>query len=155
MTGDINLALLGAAVLHIIEEYGYPGGFSRYLRERVPAMAEYVTPGFSITINGLLLFICVAAVTPYSTAILKLSVAALLGINALMHIAGTIHLRRYVPGVVTSVLLYIPLSITALSHAAHASTHPVTVVAQAIAAGVALQLVPILTLIITAAVNRH
>lgn len=155
MTGDINLALLGAAVLHIFEEYGYPGGFSRYVRERVPALAEYVTPGFSITINGLLLFTCVAAATPYSTPILKLSLAALLGINALMHIAGTIQLRRYVPGVGTSVLLYIPLSITALSHAAHASTHPVTVVLQAIAAGVALQLVPILTLVITAAVNRH
>ncbi|MFN7983011.1 MAG: HXXEE domain-containing protein [Vicinamibacterales bacterium] len=124
MTGDINLALLGAAVLHIIEEYGYPGGFSRYLRERLP-VAEYVTPGFSITINGLLLFICVAAVTPYSTAILKLSVAALLGINALMHIAGTIHpVTAGVPGVVTSVLLYSALDHGTVARGARVSTHP-------------------------------
>ena len=64
---------------------------------------------------------------------------------------GTIRVAALRSGVGTSVLLYIPLSITALSHAAHASTHPVTVVLQAIAAGVALQLVPILTLVITAA----
>lgn len=155
MTGDINLALLGAAVLHVFEEYGYPGGFSRYLKGRLPALAEYVTPGFSITINALLLFTCVAAATPYSTPILKLSLATLLGINALMHIAGTIQLKSYVPGVVTAVLLYVPLSVTAFSAAVHASHTPIATAVQAIAAGVALQLVPILTLVIAAAVNRR
>lgn len=155
MASDINLALLGAALLHVFEEYGYPGGFSRYLKERLPSLADYVTPGFSITINGLLLFTCVAAVTPYSTPILKTSLAALLGINALMHIAGTIQLRRYVPGVITAVLLYVPLSVTALTNAVHASPTPVVTAIQAIAAGVAMQLVPILTLVFSAAVNRR
>jgi len=155
MTGNINIALLGAAILHVFEEYGYPGGFSQYLKRRVPALAEYVTPGFSITINVLLLFTCVAATTPLTTPILKLAVAALLGINALMHIAGTIQTKRYVPGVITAVLLYLPLSVTAFTAAVHASSTPVVTALQAIAAGVALQLVPILTLVIAAAVDRR
>ncbi len=155
MTADINLALLGAAVLHVFEEYGYPGGFTRYLKERVPSMAEFVTPGFSITINGLLLFVCVAATTPYSAHMLKSAVAALLGINGLMHVAGTILQRRYVPGVVTSVLLYLPLSLTVMSRAVHPSPAPVATAVQALAAGVAMQLVPVLTLVIAAAINRR
>ena len=155
MNGNINLALLGAAILHVFEEYGYPGGFPQYLKRRAPALADYVTPGFSITINALLLFTCVAATTSLTTPILKLAVAALLGINALMHIAGTIQTKRYVPGVITAVLLYVPLSVTAFTAALHTSSTPVVTALQAIAAGVALQSVPILTLIIAAAVNRR
>jgi hypothetical protein len=155
MTGNINLALLGAAILHVFEEYGYPGGFSQYLKRRVPDLAEYVTPGFAVTINALLLCTCIAGTTSLTTPILKLAVAALLGINGLMHIAGAIQIKGYVPGVVTSVLLYLPLSVTAFTAAVHTSSTPVVTVLQAIAAGIALQLVPVLTLVIAAAVDRR
>jgi hypothetical protein len=151
----INVALLAAAILHVTEEYGYPGGFSQYLKGRVPTLAPYITPGFSITINGLLLSTCAAATTSLPTPILKLSLASLLAINGLPHIAGTVQTRRYVPGVVTGALLYLPLSTTAFYQAVHSSPTPWSTALQAVAGGVALQLVPILTLVVTAILNRR
>jgi len=42
-----------------------------------------------------------------------MSVAALLFINGLMHILGCVRVKGYAPGVISGVLLYMPLSLYA------------------------------------------
>ena len=97
--------LLVAAVLHLIEEYVYPGGFLRWIQSAVgfaPNAAE------AVVINALFVGL-VAAPLFGAGPVLSLSVPALLLTNGAMHVIGTIATKRYSPGVITSVLLFFPL----------------------------------------------
>lgn len=107
-------AVVGAAVVHIFEEYVYPGGFSDVLKRLNPKSAHLVTPGFNVIVNGLFLLLCVTgAIVGRKNLVFSLSVASLLFVNASMHIQGTIRAKRYYPGVISGMLLYMPLSIYA------------------------------------------
>jgi hypothetical protein len=110
----IFYAFIGAAILHVLEEYGYPGGFSAFMRKMAPPFAPFVTARFALIINGLFLLLCVlaASVGQQSLAI-SLSIAGLCLLNGLAHATGSIRSRQYVPGLVTGLFLYIPLGITA------------------------------------------
>jgi len=106
----IRFALLAAAVLHVLEEYARPGGFPAFMRGMAPRFAASITTPFAVVINGAFLLVCALAVILGPAApVLGLSVAALLIVNGLTHIGGGIRARRYAPGVVTGVLLYLPL----------------------------------------------
>jgi hypothetical protein len=60
------------------------------------------------------LALCViAAIVASRNLILGLSVAGLLFVNGCLHLGGTIRARRYVPGVASGVLLYMPLALYA------------------------------------------
>ena len=52
----------------------------------------------------------IAGNTPRGTA-LWLTLAALLGINGVWHLQATVRGRRYSPGVVTGILLYVPMAV--------------------------------------------
>ena len=68
----------------------------------------------AIVINGLQLLLCLLVMIVGKRALVfGLSVAALLFINALSHIMGCIKAKGYAPGVITGILLYIPLAIYA------------------------------------------
>jgi hypothetical protein len=112
----VFIAFVGAAVLHVLEEYVYPGGFADWMRRANPRFAPSITTLFAVVINGLFLALCViAAVASSRNLILGLSVAALLFVNGCLHLGGTIRARRYVPGVASGVLFYIPLAWYAFS----------------------------------------
>jgi hypothetical protein len=103
-----------AAVIHVLEEYAYPGGFSDWMRSLNPRFAPWVTARFAMIINGLFLLLCVmGAMVAGQGLVFSLSVASLLFFNGLIHLTGTIRARRYVSGVVSGVLLYMPLSLYA------------------------------------------
>jgi hypothetical protein len=110
----IFCAPLGAASLHIVEEFAWPGGFLAWDRSFRPAIGNSITPRFAIGINALLLAVCAAVAfagpTPRGVAT-WLTVAAVLLSNVGFHVLGTIRTRRYSPGVVTAVLLYLPLGV--------------------------------------------
>jgi len=112
----IFVALLGAAVIHVFEEYVYPGGFSDALKNLNPKAAHLVTPRFNVIINGLFLLLCFAsAIVGTTSLVFSLSVVSLVFINAGLHIRGTIVARRYYPGAISAALLYVPLAIYAYS----------------------------------------
>jgi len=114
--GDwIFIMLLGAAVVHIFEEYVYPGGFQDELGRAIPRMAlPYLTPKFHLAINGLFLLLCLASLfIGKSNLVLSMSVVNLVFINAVLHIRGTILTKKYYPGVISGALIYIPLAIYA------------------------------------------
>ncbi len=103
-----------AAIVHVTEEYYLPGGFPEFMRRAVPGFAPFVTSRFAIFINGLLILLCAAAALAGSrNPVFSLSIASLLLFNGLMHIGSAVRFRRYVPGLVSGLLLYIPLSIRA------------------------------------------
>jgi hypothetical protein len=114
--GDwIFIVLFGAAVIHIFEEYVYPGGFQDVLGKAIPRMAlPYLTPKFHLAMNGLFLLLCFASLfIGKSNLVLSMSVISLVFVNAVLHIRGTIVTKRYYPGVISGALIYIPLAIYA------------------------------------------
>lgn len=107
-------APLAAASLHIVEEFGFPGGFMAWYRRSRPSIRSSVTPRFLIIVNVLLLILCygVGALSARPIGVfLWLAVAALLFANAVWHIVYTVRTRSYSPGVATGVLLYAPLAV--------------------------------------------
>jgi hypothetical protein len=107
-------APLVAALAHIFEEFVFPGGFAQWDREFRPSIRESITPRLHIVANALLLLLCVSVVIDAPTPLgvpMWLGVSALLASNAIFHVVGAIRLRRYSPGVVTGVGLYIPLAL--------------------------------------------
>lgn len=96
-----------SAIIHVFEEYF--GGFLCFVSRLVT--------GFTLThfiiIN--VLFIVYTSVSLFTNKqILFLSVPFLLFINAIIHISGTIIFRTYNPGVITSILFYLPIFILSI-----------------------------------------
>jgi hypothetical protein len=113
-------APFGATVLHIIEEFVYPGGFAEWDRHFRPAIRNSITPRLHIIVNGALLLLCVQVGILAGTndaqartigIALWLAVAALLFSNAIFHVVGTIRTRTRSPGIVTAVALYMPMAV--------------------------------------------
>jgi len=107
-------AFLAISLIHMGEEYFFPGGFPDFMKRLNPRFAALITTRFAVIINGLQLVVCIAAmIVGRNQVVFSLSVAGLLLTNGLIHIMGCIRARGYAPGVVTGVLLYLPLSVYA------------------------------------------
>ena len=105
---------LGASILHMVEEYFYPGGFMELMKGFNPKFSRFVAVRMAVIINGLQLVLCVLAmIVGRNQPVFSMSIAGLLFINALMHIGASARRKGYAPGVVTGLLLYLPLSIYA------------------------------------------
>ena len=108
-------AFVVAAVIHVLEEYAYPGGFLDWMKSMNPRFTPWITTKFAVIINGLFLLLCaMGTVVASRSLVFSLSVASLLFFNGLIHLAGTIRTKRYAPGVISGVLLYMPLSLYAV-----------------------------------------
>lgn len=107
------------AAAHIFEEFVFPGGFSEWYRKYRPDAARSFTPRFAVAVNALLLAACLLVpqigLPPRGVA-LWLTLAALLFANALFHMRASLRTREYSPGVITSVVLYIPLALYGFLH---------------------------------------
>ncbi len=110
----IFAAFLAVSILHMGEEYFYPGGFMEVMQQLNPRFAPLITVPMAVTINCLQLLLCLAAMAVGRRAmIFSMSVAALLFINGIVHIAGCVRIMGYAPGVITGIMLYLPLSVYA------------------------------------------
>jgi hypothetical protein len=137
-------AFVLAAVLHILEEYVYPGGFPDFMKGMAPRFASSITTEFAVVINGGFLLLCLsAAVFGPSTPVFSLSIAALLFINGLTHFLGSLRLRGYAPGAITGVLLYMPLAVMAYSLFLRSGELSLGQLVLSILLGVAYQAVPL------------
>nr|MDO8079532.1 HXXEE domain-containing protein [Candidatus Freyarchaeota archaeon] len=105
-----------AAVFHILEEYftGFMDWMKKYSPKGFMDLKNFSPRGaalFFIIVNFLFIVLCVlAAIVNQAIPFFSLSVAFFLIINALLHVSGMIRFRRYAPGVVSAVFLYIPIS---------------------------------------------
>ncbi len=112
--------ILGAAVLHITEEFFFPGGFMDWgrkalLKFKKLKMAEAIDSGMVILVNALFILFCIVNIVYYRQgSFMFYSLTGLILFNAFLHIGSSIVFRRYAPGLITSVVLYIPFSILIL-----------------------------------------
>jgi uncharacterized protein with HXXEE motif len=124
-------APLGAASLHIVEEFVHPVGFADWDRAYRPDIRASITPGLHVVMNALLLFACFSvalagmpggaleiagvrfrsAIPESLAAPAWLALAALIFSNAVFHVAGTVQTGRISPGVRTGVVLYMPMAV--------------------------------------------
>jgi len=113
--GDwVFLALLGAAVIHIVEEYVVPGGFADAFRRLLPRAAHLFSPKFHLVVNGVFLLVCLlSALIGKANLVLSLSAFGLIFTNAILHIRGAIVQKGYYPGVLSGALIYVPLAVYA------------------------------------------
>jgi hypothetical protein len=110
----IFILLLIAAVVHITEEYVFPGGFFGALPRLLPDQKQLSTPAFHWIVNGVFLLVCLAgAAIGESNPVLSLSAFALIFSNAVLHIRGVFVTRAYYPGVLSGAFIYIPLCLYA------------------------------------------
>ena len=102
------------ASLHIFEEFVFPGHFSEWYVRYKPAIKKSVSKRFLILINAGLLILCydIGALGASRWGIaLWLGVMAMLAANGIWHLRGALKTHSYSPGVITGLLLYLPLAI--------------------------------------------
>jgi Protein of unknown function with HXXEE motif len=117
----IPVLILIAAIIHITEEFFYPGGFIEWSKNTLiklnrTKMAEAVDNGMAFTVNSLFLLLCIINILlGGSGSILHYSLSVLILFNAMLHIVISIVKRKYAPGLISSIFIYIPLGIYILS----------------------------------------
>ncbi len=112
----IFAAFLAVSLVHMAEEYLWPGGFMQMMKRLNPRFAPLVTSRMAMVINGLQLVLCaLAMLVGDRVPLFSMSVAGLLFINGWVHFCTAMRLRGYAPGVVSGSLLYIPLAAFAYS----------------------------------------
>jgi len=109
----LSLLLPAAIMLHVTEEFLFPGGFSEWYARLVPPKTDKgINNGYLVWINTLMIGVCVLPVY-FGNKLHGFSswyyIAAIAAANACFHIWGVVKLKAYSPGVITGTLLYIPL----------------------------------------------
>ena len=103
-------------LLHVCEEFAWPGGFLDWYRQYRPDLAPSLTVRFVVIVNTLLilfaLWLAVAGPTSPRGVSGWIVLAAALACNGVFHVRGTVLSRRYSPGLLTVVLLYLPLAVS-------------------------------------------
>jgi hypothetical protein len=103
-----------AILLHMTEEFVWPGGFPEWYRHYAPGTVARVSVGLLVIVNAV--FVALALIPPALGANARgyaywMLVAAIAAANGFFHLGATLRYRVYSPGVVTGALLYIPLGV--------------------------------------------
>jgi hypothetical protein len=109
----LTILLPAAVMLHVTEEFLFPGGFVEWYNKLVPPKTvKTVRYGYLVWINTLMMGVCVLPVY-YGESFHGFSIwyliTAMAATNACFHIWGVLKLKAYSPGVITGTLLYLPL----------------------------------------------
>jgi len=112
----IFFALLVIYMLHQMEEHFWPGGFRQYANAHVFKSGNEdwpVTEGgvALVNIGFVWLPVAAAALFPGSLRLIGLAWVGLTFINAITHIVTSIRFRSYNPGLITSVVLFLPFTV--------------------------------------------
>jgi hypothetical protein len=113
-------ALLVIYFLHQIEEHLWPGGFRQFTDAH---MFHSGDDNWPVNIDGVALVntayvwlpVALAAIFPQTLRWVGLGWIGLTLINGVIHIVTTLRLRLYNPGLVTSIVLFLPFTIYALA----------------------------------------
>ena len=105
---------LAAVAAHLVEEFAWPGGFGDWYRTHYPDRAKSLSNVFLVWINVLMVVMSLIAAFFWKTLYaieMWLVVASIAGANAFFHLLATMRWRTYSPGLVTGLLLYVPLAV--------------------------------------------
>lgn len=112
----LTYLLLVLYLVHQMEEH-YGDRFRRFLNGQLAGGAEVLTPGATMWINVVgvwLLFLVVLLLAGTVDVGFGLVAAYTVLLNAALHVVMAVALRRYNPGLWTALLLFVPLGIWAL-----------------------------------------
>jgi hypothetical protein len=117
----IFAALLVIYMLHQIEEHLWPGGFRQFTNAHVFKSGSDDWPvdtgGVAlVNIGYVWLPVAAAALFPHTLRWIGLGWIGLTLVNAITHIVTSIRFRQYNPGLVTSIVLFLPFTVLALMH---------------------------------------
>jgi Protein of unknown function with HXXEE motif len=136
--------VVAASVIHVTEEYLWPGGFLDAMRETAPRFAFAVNAPVAVVINAMFVGGVIAAALVGSRApVFALSAAALIAVNGWGHAAGTLRGRRYIPGALSGLLLSQPVAVLAYLEFGRAGLLSAIVVMASLFLGVAYHVVPL------------
>ena len=105
---------------HVCEEFIFPGGGSDWFKAYHPEYVEAFTESYYFKINAIplvLSFLVSLGAFNYAGGFSFWGVRAwlaflsMLGFNVIFHIHGEIKTKQHSPGIVTAILLYVPLMI--------------------------------------------
>jgi len=120
MSPMIFLLPLVASLLHVGEEFVWPGGFLAWHRRYRPELSRSITARNAMVLNAVLIAACIVLAgwgSMMSSGLsLWLVITSILAVNAVFHFLGMIRLRSYSPGVVTGVLVSVPLCLWGFQH---------------------------------------
>jgi hypothetical protein len=153
------LGLLIIYMLHQIEEHLWPGGFRQFTNAHVFKSGNDNWP---VDIGGVALInigfvwlpVSLAFLYPEALHWVGLGWIGLTLINALTHIVSTIRLRIYNPGLITSIVLFLPFTIFVLALEAQRGTLSGTDIGLIVAAGILLH-VPVAALFVVPYLRRR
>jgi hypothetical protein len=125
-----------AYLVHLAEEYwagpGLPAWFARILGRELPEAAF-------VAINGAAFVLLIAAVRAAArreaAGWIAVAVATVVSLNAVLHLLGALATASYSPGMISGVVVYLPLGLLTLIRAGHQQAPPAF--ARGIAAGIA------------------
>jgi len=109
--------------VHVVEEFAFPGGYDNWYRAYRPGYAVTATTTFFIKANaiaGMTATLLALGAVAFAGAYGYLGIygwLVFLGVvafNAIFHIRGAIETKQYCPGVVTGIVLYLPLAVISL-----------------------------------------
>lgn len=112
--------------LHVAEEFVYPGGFISWDHVYRPRLAG-TSAGFYVCVNAIPAIVLVLLVLALglfnstgfcSRAALHtwITLVALMAWNAVFHLRGALATRRYSPGMLTGLVLLLPLAAASCAH---------------------------------------
>ena len=110
----LNLAFL---MLHQFEEYIFPGGFKEFFNINIAGKSRIIP--FPVSDKGIIIVNIVLGWGFYSAGIIKpipVFILILLGaslLNGIVHTAVMIRLRKYNPGFITGMFIFIPFTLYA------------------------------------------
>ena len=152
-------ALLVIYMLHQIEEHLWPGGFRQFTNAHVFKSGNddwpVDIPGVAlINIGYVWLPVGLAVLFPEALRWIGLAWVGLTLINGITHIVSTIRLRIYNPGLVTSIVLFLPFTISMLAWDAARGALSGTEISLIVLGGVVLH-IPVAALFVVPYLRRR
>ena len=153
---NLSILIFIAAVIHVLEEFFLPGGFIESAKNtlakiNLSRISGALDNNLVFVINAMFILLCIINIF-FGGTVLHYSIAALILFNAITHIAVSIINKRYVPGLVTSVLIYIPLAVYIFSTFGKTGDEMIL----ALAIGILLNFIPMsIVLVRTRFLLRH
>ncbi|WP_072374476.1 HXXEE domain-containing protein [Hyphomicrobium sp. NDB2Meth4] len=114
-------ALLVIYMVHQTEEHLWPGGFRQFTNAR---LFKSSNPNWPVDIDGVALVnivyvwvpLVLAVIWPDELRWIGLGWVALTLVNGIIHVVTTLRFRVYNPGLVTSIVLFLPFTLYVLYH---------------------------------------
>ena len=146
--------LAAASCAHVVEEYLWPGGFLESAREIAPEAFEHASLPIIVGVNASMIVGCVfGALIRKRSQILGLSMASLLFQNAILHTGAALRMKKYVPGLVTGLVLYVPLSASAFRSYRRSPQYKRSTAVGSAVLGTALHSIPFVAFAVRAALT--